>query len=295
MEKIVVVTPGNVDATLKEVLDASENYEFEALKPDKIKAYFEDQEKPETSLAIVDAPVSKINDIMSEIPVTVSVLFLIDNEEPQLTWKNREFDIIYKPLKKQELELRISNVLKIKILRDEITSLSLCDDLTGLFNRQYLLNRLEEEMSRSKRYETPITVMLMDIDYFKVINDMYGYEVGDKVLKKISGILKNHVRKEDIVTRYGDEEFVIALPNTTDRNAYVLAERIRKDIKNFKFFEDEEEPMSVTISIGISSYPFPHMEASVNSLIRYAEHSLYNAKKLGKNRVILFSQINFDL
>jgi diguanylate cyclase (GGDEF)-like protein len=295
MEKILVVTPSEVDERVKDVLESSENYTYSVAKPDKLSEVPELKgDEISLSLVIVDTSSAKYQDVVEVLPVSIPILFIMEDSGSDLSWKNLEYDVIFKPINKQEFEIRLSNLLKIKILKDEVTNLSMTDDLTGLYNRKYLLNRLEEEMSRSKRYETPITLMLMDIDFFKVVNDMYGYAVGDKVLKKIASILKTHIRKEDIVTRYGDEEFIIALPNTNDRNAYVLAERIRKDIKSFKFFEEEEEPMSVTISIGVSTYPFPHMEPDVNTLVRYAEHALYNAKKQGKNKVVLFSQINFD-
>lgn len=291
MEKIAVITPDDMDSQLKKTLEGSENYHYDLIKPEDTKAINDEN----YSLVIINSAKDLLDNIVSKISMTIPLLVCCDDQTPELNWKNREFDVIYKPLKEKELEIRIANVLKIKILKEEVGRISVRDDLTGLYNRKHLLSRLEEEISRSKRYTTPITIMLMDIDYFKVINDMYGYQVGDEVLKKVAKILNSVVRKEDIVTRYGDEEFIIALPNTTDRNAYVLAERIRKDVKNFNFFEEEDEPMSVTISIGISTYPFPHMDPEVNTLIRYAEHALYNAKKQGKNKVILFSQINFDL
>ncbi|MEW5819573.1 MAG: GGDEF domain-containing protein [Cyanobacteriota bacterium] len=290
MEKVVVITPNELDEQLEKVLKTSENYEYNVADLDNLKSLNDEN----YSLAIIDAPTDSIDNIVTKLSLSIPLLFCVEDENAPLEWRNREFDVVYKPFKNKELEIRIANILKIKILKDEVNRISLCDDLTGLYNRKHLLDRLEEELSRSKRYATPITCMLMDVDYFKVINDMYGYQVGDEVLKKISDILLDRVRKEDIVTRYGDEEFIVALPNTTDRNAYVLAERIRKDIKAFNFFQDEEEPMSVTVSIGISTYPFPHMEPDVNTLTRYAEHALYNAKKQGKNKVVLFSQINFD-
>lgn len=290
MNRIVVISPNEVDETLKKVLESAKNCEFFITPPDDLKTINEEN----YSLAIIDTPADTLDNILSKLSITLPLLVCVNDEKTETEWPKREYDIIYKPFKEKELQLRISNILKMKALKDEVNRISVCDDLTGLNNRKFLLERLEEELSRSRRYSTPITCMLMDIDYFKVVNDMYGYNVGDEVLKKIAIILQKRVRKEDIVTRYGDEEFIVALPNTTDRNAYVLAERIRKDVKAFNFFKDEEEPMSVTISIGIATYPFPHMEPDVNTLTRYAEHALYNAKKQGKNKVVLFSQINFD-
>jgi diguanylate cyclase (GGDEF)-like protein len=113
----------------------------------------------------------------------------------------------------------------------------------------------------------------------------------------ITDVVKKHVRKEDILTRYGDEEFLVILPNTDEENAYVFAERLRRDIERMEFIPDgEEERHIITISGGISSYPFPvEMDDATQTLIRYAEHALYNAKKRGKNKIIQFSQINLEI
>ena len=151
-------------------------------------------------------------------------------------------------------------------------------------------------MSRAKRHESKVSCLLLDIDYFKVVNDMYGYEWGDVLLKKIAEMLKSFIRKEDILTRYGDEEFVIILPDTNEDNAYIFAERFRREIEKMEFIPaGEEERHQITISGGISSYPFlKNVEETSNTLIRYSEHALYNAKKRGKNKIVQFSQINIE-
>lgn len=289
MEKIVVISESSLDKTLKNVLESNNNYEFTLQTPDTVEKLNETN----YSLIVLDILQDKLDIFLNEYNLPVPVLICCNDGFDIKELKCKEYDLIYKPLKEVELKIRLSNLVKLKNYKTEIDRITVCDELTGLHNRKYLIDRLDEELSRSKRYQTPISCILIDIDYFKVINDMYGYTEGDKVLQKIAGLLNEHVRKEDILTRYGDEEYLIALPNTTDRNAYVLAERIRKSIKSYRFF-DEEEPMNVTISAGISTYPFPHMEPDVNTLVRYSEHALYNAKKQGKNKVVLFSQINFD-
>ena len=166
----------------------------------------------------------------------------------------------------------------------------------SLHNRKYLHERLEAEMSRAKRYDTKLSCLLLDIDFFKVVNDMYGYDWGDVLLKKIAEMLKGFIRKEDILTRYGDEEFIVILPNTPEENAFLFAERFRRDIEKMEFIPaGEEEKHPITISGGISSFPFlENVDEDANTLIRYAEHALYNAKKRGKNKIVQFSQINID-
>jgi len=206
-------------------------------------------------------------------------------------------DFILKPINEAELKVRTANLLIIKELKDQIKVVSSTDELTGLFNRKYLHERLEAELSRAKRYKHSISCLLIDIDFFKVVNDMYGYDWGDILLKNITEIIKKHVRKEDVLTRYGDEEFLVLLPNTDEEHAYMFAERLRRDIEKFKFFpENEEEAHPITVSGGVSSYPFlENVDENANTLIRYSEHALYNAKKRGKNKIVQFSQINLDL
>ena len=204
------------------------------------------------------------------------------------------FDYIKTPVDNQELVVRVKTMLKIKDLRDKLKTLSTTDELTGLHNRKYLLERMEQEISRAKRYGTPLSVLLFDLDFFKVVNDIYGYEWGDVLLRSIADKLKQLIRKEDIITRYGDEEFVVALPNTSEDNAFLFAERFRKDIERMEFIPaGEEERHQITISGGISTYPcFQDADEDANTIIRYAEHALYNAKKRGKNKIVQFSQIN---
>ena len=139
-----------------------------------------------------------------------------------------------------------------------------------------------------------MSCLLFDLDFFKVVNDIYGYEWGDVLLRSIADKLKQLIRKEDILTRYGDEEFLLILPNTSEENAFLFAERFRRDIERMEFIPaGEEERHPITISGGIATYPcIEDTEEDANTIIRYAEHALYNAKKRGKNKIVQFSQIN---
>ena len=205
-------------------------------------------------------------------------------------------DFIKTPIDRDELLVRTKALLKIKELKDTLSVVTTTDNLTGLHNRKYLHERLEAEISRAKRYKTSLSCLLFDIDFFKVVNDMYGYDWGDILLKSLAEKLKSLIRKEDVLTRYGDEEFLLVLPNTPEENAFLFAERFRRDIEKMEFIpagEDERHP--ITISGGISTYPcLENVEEDANTIIRYAEHALYNAKKRGKNKIIQFSQINLD-
>lgn len=214
-----------------------------------------------------------------------------------VTVRAEGYDFIASPSNTDELIVRVNALLRIKMIKDKLERVSTTDDLTGLHNRKYLQERLEEEISRSKRYGTKLSCILFDIDFFKVVNDMYGYEWGDILLKNIANKLNAMIRKEDILTRYGDEEFLLVLPNTSEENAFLFGERFRREVEKMEFIPaGEEEAHKVTVSGGISTFPcMPDVEEDANTVIRYAEHALYNAKHRGKNKIIQFSQMNLEM
>lgn len=241
--------------------------------------------------------------VVEDVPDIKDVLMVTKFKNPLLfvgeTFKGSTvravaFDYVKTPLDKQEVLIRTKNMLKIKELREKMKTLSTTDELTGLHNRKYLLERMEQEISRAKRYATPLSLLLFDLDFFKSVNDIYGYEWGDVLLKSIADKLRQVIRKEDILTRYGDEEYVVVLPNTPEDNAFLFAERFRKEVERMEFIPaGEEERHPITISGGIATFPcLPDTEEDANTIIRYAEHALYNAKKRGKNKIVQFSQIN---
>ena len=248
------------------------------------------------SLIILDCKVQTIKDVSMILKFPAPLLVVADNIIDALTIRGDFFDYILKPLNEAEFNIRVKNLLKISKLKEDVSLITTTDALTGLHNRQYVHERLEAEISRAKRYNFKLSCLLLDIDYFKVVNDIYGYDWGDVLLKQIADKLREHVRKEDILTRYGDEEYLIILPNTDENNAFIFAERIRQDIAKLVFQPDgEDEPHPIAISGGISCYPFlANVDESANTLIRYAEHALYNAKKRGKNKMVQFSQINIE-
>ena len=224
------------------------------------------------------------------------ILFL-GKTRRDITVRAEGFDFIKNIANKDELIVRVNALLRIKAIKDKLETVSTTDDLTGLHNRKYLQERLEEEISRSRRYGTKLSCILFDIDFFKVVNDMYGYEWGDILLRNIANKLDAMIRKEDILTRYGDEEFLLVLPNTSEDNAFLFGERFRREVEKMEFIPaGEEEAHRVTISGGISTYPcMPDVDEDANTVIRYAEHALYNAKHRGKNKIIQFSQMNLEM
>lgn len=246
------------------------------------------------SLLIVES-VSNLKDVLMTTKFYAPILF-VGPIFTDVTVRAEGYDFISAPVNKDELLIRAKALLKIKELKDTLSLATTTDELTGLHNRKYLHERLDAEISRAKRYKTQLSCLLFDIDFFKVVNDMYGYDWGDVLLRSLADKLKFLVRKEDILTRYGDEEFLLVLPNTSEENAFLFAERFRRDIERMEFIPaGEEERHPITISGGIATYPcLENVEEDANTLIRYSEHALYNAKKRGKNKIIQFSQINLD-
>lgn len=167
---------------------------------------------------------------------------------------------------------------KLEIKNRTLHKLSNTDHLTKLSNRKHINNVFKKEFKRSKRYDKPLSVILFDIDNFKFINDKYGHNVGDKVLRTISKSVSSSIRQSDELGRWGGEEFIVICPETTLENACILAEKIRKNIQSIIF----KDLGSVTCSFGVAQYD--HKQTSEN-LINYADIALYKAKSNGKNRV----------
>lgn len=165
--------------------------------------------------------------------------------------------------------------------------MSITDPLTGLHNRRYLEARLTEELSRSKRYEYPLSFMMIDIDDFKLYNDRNGHQAGDRALEITAQCLRAALRKVDVASRYGGEEFSILLPQTTLQEAGVLADRIRRKILSAQFPHGKSQPLgAVSVSIGLST-----LSASLDSaeaIVRAADRALYHAKSHGKNRAYAY-------
>lgn len=171
------------------------------------------------------------------------------------------------------------------LLHKKVEKLSVTDELTDLYNYRHFQERLKEELVRAKRYQSAFSLIMLDIDDFKKINDTYGHPQGDVVLKELARVIKGVTRGVNIVARYGGEEFVIILPEENKIGASVLAERLRKNVEEVAFSKASgvRDSIRAKISLGISTYP----EDGVNErdLIKKADEALYRAKKGGKNRV----------
>lgn len=177
-------------------------------------------------------------------------------------------------------------VLESKLLMNILKDSSLKDALTGLYNRRYLDEFIDEIHDSSKTF----SILMADIDYFKQINDKYGHDMGDKVLKGIADILRANIKGSDLAIRFGGEEFLIMLFNITPENAMKKADEIRIEFSN-KIFKNSEESFSKTLSIGVAHYPT--QGTSIWHSIKYADVALYEAKNSGRNKVIEFKEEMF--
>ncbi len=174
-------------------------------------------------------------------------------------------------------------------LYKNIKNLTITDGLTGIYNHKYIMGVVKQEFVRAKRYRHNISIIMFDIDHFKNINDTYGHQTGDVVLREISSIIKDSVRKSDIVGRYGGEEFTIILTETDRDKATVFAERLRKRVEAYKFF-NPSDPLKITASMGLVCYPLESSIDDPKSFLRCADEALYVAKDGGRNKVCLYSK-----
>jgi len=180
---------------------------------------------------------------------------------------------------------------ELRVSHGKLKSLAVIDELTGLFNRRYFNTRLQEEFERANRYDHPIALMMIDIDDFKAVNDNFGHTIGDLVLKELSDLLGSSVRKADMVFRYGGEEFAIVLPETEEPFATTIARRIGRKVEGHVFLEEDDDVhINLTVSIGVCAYRRHTGDAM--DIVRDADRALYRAKRLGKNSVVGYSEVD---
>ena len=206
-------------------------------------------------------------------------------------------DHLSKPFNESELGARIYACLRTKALQDELRDknrqleevlskvevLAITDPLTHLYNRRHFENLIENEFASTARYKSPATCLMIDVDYFKRVNDEYGHRTGDIVLKEISNIIKSCLRKVDTVARWGGEEFVVLLPRTKKEDSYAAAERILNTISEYAFTGVKRR---VTVSIGIASIPNPSIDTA-EKLVDASDVAMYEAKSSGRNRIVV--------
>ena len=192
------------------------------------------------------------------------------------------------PMEMERLQVianQSSLALQNALLHEELERLSVTDRLTELYNHGYFQQRLEEELGRASRFAHTLSLIMIDIDDFKVFNDTFGHPRGDKVLQMVSDAIRENLREMDVAARYGGEEFVVVLPETDLDGAHAVAERIRRSVEQLAFIGgDGIPPVRKTISVGVASYP--RNATTQGKLIEMADRAMYVSKRSGKNRVV---------
>ncbi|MTI77309.1 MAG: diguanylate cyclase [Marinobacter sp.] len=179
------------------------------------------------------------------------------------------------------------NIDTEKNLELELEQLSITDELTGLYNRRYMLRKLQESVAQGERYGDTFSLISLDIDFFKTINDSYGHPTGDAVLQRFADIIESRTRKSDIVARTGGEEFIIFMPNTGLSEAGHVAESLRIALQTESFVSDEGETFGITFSAGVVNWSGAESQTtSVRDLLSACDQSMYAAKRAGRNRVV---------
>ncbi len=215
-------------------------------------------------------------------------------------------DFINKPFSIDEFVSRIKVQLRLKKYYDEIqkhiaeeerlnmslidlneklNTMAITDYLTGVYNRRYIMEYLKTELEKCKRYEHDLSIMIIDIDYFKDINDTYGHNAGDEVLKNVCNLISDNIRQSDVFGRIGGEEFLVVYNDTDLKNAAAKSEKIRKLIEG-KPIEYAKQKIFLTISIGVTEYS---LDDNVDSIVNRADKGLYQAKETGRNKVVINS------
>ncbi len=209
-------------------------------------------------------------------------------------------DFVSKPFNKLELLTRVKSLLRIKELHDQLNAkvkeleeaqerlrqLAITDGLTGLFNHRYFKEHLEQELYRASRHHSEVSLIMIDIDFFKRYNDTFGHPAGDALLRAVARLLKDNIRKIDIAARYGGEEFTLVLAETTKAAAGVVADKMRRMVETNPFEGlPEHNNGHITISLGVATFPLD--ATNPNDLIAMADQRLYQAKQRGRNQVVV--------
>lgn len=217
---------------------------------------------------------------------TIGVLEII-NKKDGTPFSKKDLELMLKLADQAAIAIERSN------LYQKMSNLAVTDDLTKLFNLRYLYRALDTEVKRCKRYKSTFSVIFLDLDSFKNVNDRHGHLVGSKTLVEVASILVSILRDVDIIARYGGDEFVIVLPHTTVEMAVKIAERIQSDINKHIFLREDGLALRITASFGVAGYP-DHAKDEIE-LLKLSDQAMYMAKSLGKNRVVLASELSCNI
>jgi diguanylate cyclase (GGDEF)-like protein len=237
----------------------------------------------------------KAEETTRDIPV-VFVSSMTDIDSKVKGFKVGGVDYINKPFQHAEILVRVNTHITLVRMRKhleeqnaELERLANTDYLTNLYNRRRFFHTAEEEFNNVLQGGKTISITLMDLDYFKKVNDTHGHLVGDRVLIHVAQLIRTHCRVSDVAARYGGEEFIILHPATDRKNAFTVAERVRKEVEGTPFVYEKDE-IGVTISAGVVDTQVSREFTRVDDVLSLADKALYRAKDAGRNRVVVFDR-----
>ncbi len=305
---VLVVDDKSNNRLLFQTYLSSAGYEVRAAKTgEEALACFQEERPP--SAVVLDVLLPKLNgyEVCRRIKsmeqarfVPVILVTALHGEEERMRGiEAGADDFIGRPFNRLELLIRIKSLMRIKQLHDaleqkvvelekakgQLAQLAVTDGLTGVYNYQYFKHKLQQEIARSKRNGLPVSLLMMDIDRFKSINDRFGHQQGDRILKRFSVLLRENIRQTDLLARYGGEEFVVVLPDTDKESARWVAEKLRMLVEKSCTTIEKLPQGAITISVGVAAHPADAL--TIDDLIRLSDQALYRAKGEGRNRTIL--------
>jgi diguanylate cyclase (GGDEF)-like protein len=225
----------------------------------------------------------KLNNVTQGVPVLM-VTARTRGQDVRAALEAGAFDYVKKPLDEIEIVARVRSALRYKKHQDQLAEMAMHDSLTGLYNHRLLIELLERELASARRRSQSVSFCMADIDHFKNLNDRFGHQAGDLVLKEISRLFTQGLRKSDPVGRYGGEEFGIVLASCAPDTAAALCERLRRSVENHPFVIHGEE-IHITLSLGLA-HANPQETVSETDLVHRADTALYRAKAEGRNRLV---------
>jgi diguanylate cyclase (GGDEF)-like protein len=235
----------------------------------------------------IDSIADKTAEILSTFEIEASDMKpysqILEEANEELGKLNLSYEQLVMQLKQEKMKVE-SLAKELKKANEKLRELAFRDDLTNLYNHRYFRELLDREVHRAERYSHVLSLIMIDIDHFKKINDTYGHPQGDIVLRSIAALFEKVIRKSDTVARYGGEEFAIILPETALKEAVVIAERLRKVIEEVEI-ELENQNVKVTISLGVTTYNPTKGRKTKEEIIDAADRALYNSKQTGRNKL----------
>ncbi len=293
--RILVVDDSKVNLQVMEGYLAQTGYQIETAANGQDALTMAQQNPPDVVLLDVQMPgmdgyevcsALKRDSRTADVPVMFVTANALDDKEMLKGYELGAVDYMRKPFLRDELLARVQVMVRIKQQQAQLERQAYLDPLTNLPNRRQATDRLGEEFARAGRHGHELTVLLLDLDHFKAVNDTYGHDAGDHVLRELGRLLSRHVRQEDVVARYGGEEFAFVLPETGLGPALLLAQRIVRSIAGLRITY-ENRTIAVTASIGAASFPMLQIQSG-RELLRYADEALYRAKDGGRNQVLAY-------